>query len=424
MNTVVYLTSKSNSAKFDWLEEKYILNKQLKDGLDEEAFINCVKIDLRNTAVDYLIVDIMILKNQVPKDVLAGLETFNLLSSSSKIMLYFPQEWEVKESIDILQKYYKYYIIDDLSPIQSQFEALVDVPVDEIEEGGNKVEIVSDEIASTEEGGDFQEQEEVQVIEEHNEPKIQEEKRLTDENVPVDIFERTNQKIKTHEGQPLGKRCAEQQKERKETKAKNIVKIGSEIWNCSNIVIVVAGTDRRTGTTTAAIHLCKCLNEHGAKVCYSEAVLEGHKHLQYIAEECDFVKEEDCYQKENINFYTDSVYDTNAGYNFIILDVGAVPERPKWVASVLDEIAQEVLLIATGAWEYERIKLDESLAQLSGLEKRMNVVINSSTNENYQRIEQQYGKKVLVHQGVFEPTFFTSTRADNEIADLLQQYNK
>lgn len=429
METVVYLTSQKNSTLFDWLEEQYVLNKQLREGMDEAAFLNCVKMDLRNVIAEYLIVDIRIMKHQLPEEVLIGLETFHLLSSNSKVILYIPKKWEVQESIELLQKF---YIIDDLRPVQSQFEAMQKETVnveenDDPEEQQIEDDEAAEELSCTEEETELHVQEASQVIKEDEvdnevEPNVsyQEGQEASNNSVRVDIYEKANQRIKTHEGVPLGKRCVEQQSNRKKPK---VVKLGNDIWTCSNVVILVAGTERRTGTTTAAIHLCYCLSKQGAKVCYSEAVMEGHKHLQSIAAEYGFEEEDECYRKDDIRFYLASSYDTEAGFHFIVLDVGAVLERPKWVVSVINNIADEVILI-TGARGYEQESLQESLEQLAKADRRINIIVNGGTDEEYERVQEEYGDKLLLHRGEYEPELFTSTGVMEEVTAVYQEMNE
>lgn len=425
VNTIIYLGSSKAIHDFDWMQEENILHKQVKEKLTELEFSNLVKTDLRNANLDYLIIDAWILEKSTLDSYRQGIETFQVLNPGCQVILYANEEITVQKELQgvvVINEPGQALEQKDISG-QIVEKEQTDIPEKNIEE---ERENVREENVSTESATDILNNgvNEVSESESPTEPLIQ----VQDEENKnsLDIFSRMNVKVKTSEGIPLKERCLEQQKvtERENIQLSNNLTTLNNIWTCSNVIIAVTGSQRRTGATTVAMRLSDYLNKNGAHVCYSEATLEVNKHLSSIAEEFNFDVVEASYRKKNITYYRDSTYDTEAGYNFIVLDLGAVEERPKWITSVIEKVADEVILVASGARNYEVESLKRSLEVFSGIPVRINVVINTMSESRFKVFtEQNEDDRVQFHRGECETGFFNTTRVEEELAVLLKVHN-
>lgn len=91
-------------------------------------------------------------------------------------------------------------------------------------------------------------------------------------------------------------------------------------FDCKNIRIAVAGSDRRVGVTTTAMNLVFWINEHGGEACYWEA--NTSKHLAHIIHLYEPEREGHSYVMEGIDFYLTQEF--NRDYNFIVTDCGVL----------------------------------------------------------------------------------------------------
>lgn len=431
MRTIVYL-SKGNKELFAPLEENNnVLNKQVKEQLTEEQFGNLVKTDFRNLHIDYLIIESELFEKY--QDAFFGLESFHVLNPDSQVVFLFQESMREEE---LPEEYHVIFGEDACRQMMKFIDSAEQKEEPEEKESGTEEEKEADtwnldkeKEVSEESSGEEERMETApeEILEEtvNTMPgKEQRETLLETEPLDIDIYGKVNQRIKTHEGIPLAKQEQLMGKAEKEKPGPKLMKLGTGIWSCSNIIIAVVGAERRSGTTTEAFHLCSFLSKHGAKVCYSEAVPENHRHLEDIALEYGLEEGEACYRKDKICFYPESLYDTNAGFHFIVLDVGAVPERPNWIASIISRAAHEVILVG-GARLYELESLKQSLELLSEFSGRIHVLLNFATDKAYEKAKKEYEKnKVLVHRGKYEPAFFLSTETEEQIAAFLQQYNE
>ena len=427
VNTIIYLGSSKAIHDFDWMQEENILHKQVKENLTEIEFSNLVKTDLRNANLDYLIIDTRILEKSTLDSYRQGIETFQVLNPGCQVILYANEEITVQEKLQgvvVINEPEQAFLLPEQKDIPGQIveKEQTDIPEKNIniEEEQEKV---SEESINTEPATDILNDSinEISESEGFTEPT-----QVPDEENSLDIFSRMNVKVKTSEGIPLKERCLEQQKvtEKENIQLSNNLTTLNNIWTCSNVIIAVTGSQRRTGATTVAMRLCDYLNKNGAHVCYSEATLEVNEHLSNIAEEFNFDVVEASYRKKNITYYRDSTYDTEAGYNFIVLDLGAVEERPKWITSVIEKVADEVILVASGARNYEVESLKRSLEVFSGIPVRINVVINTMSESRFKVFtEQNEDDRVQFHRGECETGFFNTTRVEEELAVLLKAHN-
>ncbi|WP_246061865.1 hypothetical protein [Paenibacillus oralis] len=116
-------------------------------------------------------------------------------------------------------------------------------------------------------------------------------------------------------------------------------------FDCMNIRIAVAGSDRRVGVTTTAMNLVYWLNEHGGDACYLEA--NTSKHLAHIIQLFEPEKAGNAYTLENVDFYLTP--EINRDYNFIVTDCGVIGD-PKLQESFINA---DVRLLCGSAMPYE-----------------------------------------------------------------------
>lgn len=109
--------------------------------------------------------------------------------------------------------------------------------------------------------------------------------------------------------------------------ADNIEKSGEKQFekyrfNCKNIKIAVAGSQRRTGVTTTAINFANWLSARGATVCYIEA--NNHSHLQWLINLYNMEQKGNAYTLFDVDYYITKELEKD--YNFIIYDCGEIKE--------------------------------------------------------------------------------------------------
>lgn len=116
-------------------------------------------------------------------------------------------------------------------------------------------------------------------------------------------------------------------------------------FNCKNIRIAIAGSDRRTGVTTTAMNLVFWIQEHGGTACYLEA--NTSKHLAHIIHLFDPEKFGNAYVVGNADFYL--TQELNQNYNFIVVDCGVLSD-PKLQESFFKA---DIRLLCGSAMPYE-----------------------------------------------------------------------
>ena len=87
---------------------------------------------------------------------------------------------------------------------------------------------------------------------------------------------------------------------------------------CKNVVVVVAGSQPRIGTTTAAVGLCAWLARVGASVCYVEANTSGH--LTALARGYEMETEQEGWRFEGVHYRREEPL---RDVNFVVYDVGS-----------------------------------------------------------------------------------------------------
>lgn len=413
------MSSASNQELLDFIEEENnVLNKQVREQLlSAEEFMNVVKRDFRSLNIDYLVIDVQAFDKY--QDTFLGIETFQLLNPKSKVVLMFPDNMAQCELSPEIEQ----YPIFTCKSIGNELMELMN---------GKVIEEVSDENSEIFEENKEEELEQIQIVIPEETLKEDVTVEISEQEHPImalnadtsiDIFEKANQRIKTHDGLPIAERKRDdiEKKEPKIVMLEEYVKIDK--WNCSNVVIAFVGVGIRVGTTTAAFHLCHYLSsECGALLSYSET--DAHGHLDCIAEEYLMEQIEGGYKKDSTAFYVKSAFDTNAGLNFIILDLGSYQERPGWMKEIIRNLVDEVIVV-TGARKYELQAFEHCVEQISNLGKAIQVVANFTTEIEMKSFKEQYGNgSMLVHQGEYEPVLFMSTKTDEEITRLLQRYNE
>lgn len=94
-------------------------------------------------------------------------------------------------------------------------------------------------------------------------------------------------------------------------------------FECKNIKVAIAGSDRRVGVTTTAMNLMCWINRHGGSACYVEANIS--KHLAHIVQLFQPEQDGHAYVIEGHDLYFTN--ELNRDYNFIVIDCGVISEK-------------------------------------------------------------------------------------------------
>lgn len=116
-------------------------------------------------------------------------------------------------------------------------------------------------------------------------------------------------------------------------------------FNCINVRIAIAGSDRRVGVTTTAMNLMYWIQAQGGSACY----IEAHKsnHLAHIVQLFGAEQEENAWVLNGADCYNTSTL--RKDYNFIILDCGVLGSP-----QIQEEFVQaDIRLLCGSAMPYE-----------------------------------------------------------------------
>lgn len=118
-------------------------------------------------------------------------------------------------------------------------------------------------------------------------------------------------------------------------------------FNCTNVIIAIAGCDRRVGVTTTAFNLVCWINAHGGSACYVEA--NSNNHLAHIIQLFKPDKFGNAYSMEGSDFYITK--ELNQDYNFIVIDCGMLKEQ-----KIQDSfVNSDIRLLCSSAMPYEMV---------------------------------------------------------------------
>ena len=92
-------------------------------------------------------------------------------------------------------------------------------------------------------------------------------------------------------------------------------------FTCKNIVIAVAGSQPRVGTTTVAVGFCAWLASVGATVCYVESNHSGH--LKDLVRSYGMEQEDDGWLYEGVHYTKNRGMNEEVDFNFLIYDLGS-----------------------------------------------------------------------------------------------------
>lgn len=116
-------------------------------------------------------------------------------------------------------------------------------------------------------------------------------------------------------------------------------------FDCTNIRIAIAGSDRRVGVTTTAMNLMCWINHHGGSACYVEANMS--KHLAHIVQLFQPEQEGNSYVIEGHDLYFTN--ELNRDYNFILIDCGVLGEN----GLPIPFVSAEMRIVCGSAMPYE-----------------------------------------------------------------------
>lgn len=423
---IFYMSTEGSQRLFDFLGEDHIFTKNVYAELKEEDILGIVKQDLRNTAIDVLIIDMNIFAEKIryADGVLEALESYKLLYPECRVILYgisVDKEenkiWKEKAENDFYVISADKDILAILNPeiLNLETETQETLEVEKADSGeklseareDSKEEQMDTESADVESIGEKERKKEV-------EPVLQEELVHPDMPTKKDVDIYSKEKVKTTEGKPLLRQKVQEQQQQQKQEHGSIVGISElcskkniqiqKCFNCSNVIIAMVGTEGRTGVTTAAFHLAEYLNHAGAKVSYTEANASGH--LEKIAEDSrDQVTEQDgFYKRKNISYFQNTEFDQENGSNFILLDMGSIQENADWKYQIITQLAELVIIVSPGK-AYELPELDRALDTIQLTRKQYAILMNFMSERQFAKVKETYSDIEMI-KGEYEPELF------------------
>jgi hypothetical protein len=426
---IFFLTGAERQNELDGLKELYVVNIDVRDQISYKDFLNIIKKELRNIEIECLVIDIEIFNQVENLGLKNAIESFLLISPDCKVIVLFSDNKQnMCEDEKVQNTSNVSYIVSDnptmdiitiLCDPEIMSATYLDDPQEELSEsiiykGDQDKEVkdssqsFEDEISIVEIGDSLsisldqadEEEDNFEIISDKTDQVMENENNQYVQ--PNDIFNKASVLIKTSAGTPLKKKMIKSQADsvdtiskkdhRKAEKLSSKVKkfqreISKSNWKCTNIMIGIAGIERSTGTTTAAMELANYLNNEGAKVLYSEA--NKHNHLPDIASWLSFKAEDDHYINNDIYYYPESQFDQELGVHFIILDIGSISEnknRTMKIMSGMDEI-----ILVSGNKLYERHALTAALKELHELD--VHILFNLTDEEDLPDLKKIYVNK-------------------------------
>ncbi len=381
-----YITTEANEKKFDFLQESFILNKEVKKNMNYDIFMKYLKKEMRNLKVETLLLDINCFEiddYMVLKD---AFESFYLLYPESRIIL-LPEDEGKSDTLYQLQAEYinKLFIIAEPDNPEIEIYNIIDkINSEETLNNESDEEVEADPIEDTIKA-----------------KKMDKQLQTKDPEVPPKLADDIVKKpIKVNQGIPL--KVNTNQKEPKEVLAYTVPEFErkSEIktlqdfikekkiknkWECQNFMIGIMGVERKVGTSTAAIQLSNYLQSIGAKVSYVEA--NAHNHLELIAGDYEFLKVKDHYLKKAVSYFQEYKYDSNAGNNFIIFDLGCINEYEDKVNQFVDTM--DSVILVSGRQSYEQLALDAAISMIADNTK-INLLFNLVMENEIIKLKTKY----------------------------------
>lgn len=425
---LIYLASEYNQDRFNFLKETYMMNVEIKARLNQDSFMKCIKKELRNIEINWLIIDLQIFDQEVSIDFRQAVDAFTLLNPECGIIIMYDDIPGLTGLIAAAQLCSDLYFVD----IKVSNVEIVDI-IEGIEHA-----IVTEDIPYIPdiEISDM----ECRTLNEQLIPGDNKAEDLPDHEIlpPDNIYKKASVPVKLSEGEPLRKKV-KNHPENKVSDQSEIMPLSSRvkklqkgndnstlvpispddhIWSCSNIMIGITGTERKVGTTSAAIHLACYLSGQGASVIYTEA--NKHGHLDEIASAISFTREDDHYVNNKVLYYTDSKFDQSAGANFIIFDMGGIEEDKQRIGKILNDIMNEIIIVA-GCKPYEQEALNQALTTIGN--KNIGIMFNLASKAEIDRLQKVYNEQVKFITAVpFEPELMLPGHWPDYFEEQFKQY--
>jgi ribosomal protein L30E len=407
-----YLTSDAYKDFFNSLSEQDIINKEVKHHMTFEEMLKFIKKDLRNVEVECLAIDMSIMEFEDGQSFNDILDILYVLNPFSKIIIInVPAQNDLNKSANLLILQDNEEAADLLNRFLNQ-DRVTDRDTDTVQEHQkcpNEIKEKPKNSKKTVKTEDHKKMPAEKVIKQKRlilppEERFQE-PEISSSNTfdPEKIYNKAANPNKITEGIPLKKRILQglDPDTVPNSKTADVIKINTRQirqikepantvgqWICSNVVIAMVGTERKVGTTAAAINLALFLSTSGAKVTYSEANM--HDHLSALAKEYDYIEEEGHYVYNSLSLFRDSEFDLEAGMNFIILDLGSFAEGEQIQQrqlKILKEVAAHVIIIS-GKQPYEQKALLYALYLTS--DNEVNILFSNTAEEEIGNLKEKY----------------------------------
>jgi hypothetical protein len=470
---IFYIATEGNESAYDALREFEILNIETKAELTIEDMIRFMKRELRNLEIKCLIIETKVFDTDITlQEVKEILDIFYILNTDSKVIVHTDREGfdqlrldypgqvlvvhnrniqieqlityinSSTEVIDLSEANGQEMEIEDRKVIYSEPTNITsdDLVKPSVESANNNTKVSkkkgmeSKKHVTKLQEEDMKSQGRMKIIDQFQQDEVVPAKR-TD---PEAIYTLAAQPNKLSDGLPLRKRIEKAKEEVLQTteinEYHNVVditqytsgysehiatnKLGN--WIAENVVIGVIGTERKVGVTTACFKLAFHLHDASAKVSYSEA--NSHNHLDMLAKEYKFHFVDGHYVFLSIPLFMNSEFDTFAGMNFIILDLGCMTENEQVKMKIIQEAVDHVIIVS-GHRLYEQKALLYALSVLP--EKERSILFNYVEQEALTHLKSKYKDMVLQVANVpYQPEFDQSGVWSEDFVSWFDKFRK
>ncbi|BCN29548.1 hypothetical protein [Anaeromicropila herbilytica] len=444
---VFYITGEVNKNIYDFINEQQVFKKGIKPYITADLFLNFIKKELRNLEVDYLIIDLLVLQLDEPMMIEEAIEAFKVLNKKGTIVISAVGEDEERREVWRTYCNNRYEFLYQEENLEEEMFKLLNHSTEELVIDNQSEELKNDDKETVK-----RTQIKKKVTKSNKEESTQlvkEESSKIEDSQPEGIspdklYHKANVKVKTNDGQAISKNNSLMNEDQYKSvvndkvveevinipKKNKVITLDEYLlknckdkdetinWKCNNIFIGIVGTERKVGTTLASIQMANALAATSAKVSYTET--NTHNHLQLIANEYIMEQIEDHYYKNSVSYYLDKKFDIEAKYNFILFDLGAINERTDWIIRIIEELINEVILVA-GCKPYEQKALKYALSKLQG--KNLHLLCNNATLEEYEQMNMLYNSdKVKCIEYKNETDLFSKNNWLDNISEILQEY--
>ncbi|AGK97117.1 hypothetical protein [Clostridium pasteurianum] len=183
-------------------------------------------------------------------------------------------------------------------------------------------------------------------------------------------------------------------------------------FNHKNIKIAVAGVSSKVGTTTTAFNMAKFLLEIGAKVSYTEA--NSNEHLKEIAAYYKFLKVENYYKYNGIEYYPNKQFPDD--YNFNIFDLGSLN-----LGTIAIFKSCDIKILCCGSKPYELNDTHKAINLHDDM--YLNTLFSFTAETEEVKIRKMFDKSInKIHFQDYSPSLFDGKTNEKIYKEIVKDY--